>query len=287
MRRIKRGIKIEIERSVLRPILFTIPAWALIAFFTYMFFIEGHPFNLYDPYEALKISFIVATALIPSAAYEYRLEWGVRSAENEIPVMLSVIENSLRSGLSLPESLLESTNYVSYLKRDLTRVLNALTVGESIDTALNRVRRDTPLLSVTADYLRVLARGGEELFKTLRDFRESIEVMIGYSRKLREATRSFIATIYLVMLVYIVTTVIFLKTFIFPLSEEVSGTSILTAVDPYPLTALIIYGALVESVINGITTSYFTGSRYLSSIFHSLILLFISIAVYSTLLYTL
>ncbi len=285
MRRFK--IDTGIKTSDLRIILLTIPAWALIVYFMYLFFVEGRYFDLYDPYEALKISFIVAVALIPSAAYEYRLEWGVRSAENEIPVMLSVIENSLRSGLSLPESMLESTNYVSYLRKDLTRVLNALAVGESIDKALNHVRRDTPLLSITADYLKVLAKGGEELFRTLRDFRESIEIMVGYSRKLREATRSFIATIYLVMLVYIVTTVIFLKTFIFPLSEEVTGTSILTAVDPYPLTALIIYGALVESVINGIATSYFTGSRYLSSIFHSLILLFISIAVYSTLLYTL
>ncbi len=272
--------------SVLRKVLLSLPAASLATYLLYLTFYGRKGFSIYDPYQSIIISFIVAVSLIPSAALEYKLEWEVRSAEAEVPVLLSVIENNLRAGLTLPQALNEATEYLTYLKRDIVKLLNTLSVGEPLEAAMKHFRRDTPLLSVTADYIRVIAKGGEELYKTLREFRESVEVIVNYGRRLREATRSYLASIYLVLIVYLITTAVFLKTFIYPLSATKSASAMLTPVNPDALTSLIIYGALIEAVINGVATSYFTGSRHLSSLFHALILLFLSIGVYTALLFT-
>ncbi len=274
-----------IKRQDLRILLLTLPAWAVLLYILYLTFIARRAFNIYDPYEAINVSFIVALSLIPSAALEYKWEWETSRAENEIPIMLSALESGLRAGLSLPEALREAIKYTSNLRRDFIRMLNALATGESIDSAVRYLRRETPLLSITADYIRVLAKGGEELFRTLKDFRGSVEIIVNYTKKLREATRSFIATVYMVLIVYLITTAIFLQTFLFPLAKQSSKLTMLGHIDPMALTSLVIYGALIESILNGIATSYFTGSRYFASILHALVLLFLSIAVYTALLY--
>lgn len=282
----KRGINASVSRKDLRILLLTLPAWATVLYAIYLLIITKRGFSLYDPYEALGVSFVIAVSLIPSALFEYKWEWETSRAEAEIPLILSALESSLRAGLSLPEAFRESLKYSKYLRRDLVRMINALAAGESIDSAIRYLRRETPLLAITADYLRVLAKGGEELFRTLKDFRESVEVIVGYTGKLKEATRSFLATVYMVLIVYLITTAIFLQTFLYPLARESEKLTMLGRIDPLALTSLIIYGALIESILNGVTTSYFTGSRYLSSLFHALILLFLSIIVYTVLLYT-
>ncbi len=282
----RRKVKVSISRKDLRILLLTLPAWATVLYAIYLIIIVKRGFSLYDPYEALGVSFVIAVSLIPSALFEYKWEWETSRAEAEIPLILSALESSLRAGLSLPEALRESLKYSKYLRRDLVRMLNALAAGENIDSATRYLRRETPLLAITADYLKVLAKGGEELFRTLKDFRESVEVIVGYTGKLKEATRSFLATVYMVLIVYLITTAIFLQTFLYPLARESEKLTMLGRIDPLALTSLIIYGALIESILNGITTSYFTGSRYLSSLFHALILLFLSIMVYTVLLFT-
>jgi len=282
----RRGINASISRKDLRILLLTLPAWATVLYAVYLIIITKKGFSLYDPYEAIGVSFVIAVSLIPSALFEYKWEWETSRAEAEIPLILSALESGLRAGLSLPEAFRESLKYSKYLRRDLVRMLNALAAGESIDSAIKYLRRETPLLAITADYLKVLAKGGEELFRTLRDFRESVEVIVGYTGKLKEATRSFLATVYMVLIVYLITTAIFLQTFLYPLARESEKLTMLGRIDPLALTSLIIYGALIESILNGITTSYFTGSRYLSSLFHALILLFLSIMVYTILLFT-
>ncbi len=282
----RRGINASISRKDLRILLLTLPAWATVLYAVYLIIITKKGFSLYDPYEAIGVSFVVAVSLIPSALFEYKWEWETSRAEAEIPLILSALESGLRAGLSLPEAFRESLKYSKYLRRDLVRMLNALAAGESIDSAIRYLRRETPLLAITADYLKVLAKGGEELFRTLKDFRESVEVIVGYTGKLKEATRSFLATVYMVLIVYLITTAIFLQTFLYPLARESEKLTMLGRIDPLALTSLIIYGALIESILNGITTSYFTGSRYLSSLFHALVLLFLSIMVYTILLFT-
>ncbi len=282
----RRGINASISRKDLRILLLTLPAWATVLYAIYLIVITKKGFSLYDPYEAIGVSFVIAVSLIPSALFEYKWEWETSRAEAEIPLILSALESGLRAGLSLPEAFRESLKYSKYLGRDLVKMLNALAAGESIDSAIKYLRRETPLLAITADYLRVLAKGGEELFRTLKDFRESVEVIVGYTGKLKEATRSFLATVYMVLIVYLITTAIFLQTFLYPLARESEKLTMLGRIDPLALTSLIIYGALIESILNGITTSYFTGSRYLSSLFHALILLFLSIMVYTILLFT-
>ncbi len=278
-------MKVE-RRSLVRGLLLLSPAIALIGYTMYLDIDFKTLPNIYDPYEALVISFLIAISLTPSAIYEYKLEWEVRGAEAEVPVLLSVIENNLRAGLTLPQALEAATDYLSFLRRDIVKLLNTLSVGEPIEEGLKHFRRDTPLLAVTADYLRIIARGGEELYKTLKEFREAVEVIVNYGNRLREATRSYIGAIYMVMFVYLVTTAVFLKTFIYPLSTQATASNILNPVNAKALTSLIIYGALIESLINGFATSYFTGSRYLSSLFHALIILFPSVAVYAILLFT-
>ena len=282
----RRGINASISRKDLRILLLTLPAWATVLYAVYLVIITKKGFSLYNPYEALGVSFIIAVSLIPSALLEYKWEWETSRAEAEIPLILSALESGLRAGLSLPEALKESLKYSKYLRRDLVRMLNALAAGENIDSAVRYLSRETPLLAITADYLKVLAKGGEELFRTLKDFRESVEVIVGYTGKLKEATRSFLATVYMVLIVYLITTAVFLQTFLYPLARESEKLTMLGRINPLALTSLIIYGALIESILNGITTSYFTGSRYLSSLFHALILLFLSIMVYTVLLYT-
>jgi len=272
--------------NLIRVSFFAFPVLGIIVFFLILNLIEHKAFSIYDPYEALIISFFIGVTLIPSAIYEYKLEWDLRRSESEIPVLLSVIENNLRTGLTLPQALKASTDYLIFLKRDIIKLLNALSVGETIDSALKHFRKNTPLLSVTADYLKILSKGGEELYKTLRDFRETVEEIVNYSEKLRNATRSYTATLYLVMIVYLITTAVFLKTFIYPLAIQATKTSgMLATVDPKTITSLVIYGAVIESVINGVASSYFSGSKYLSSIFHAEILLFISILTYGMLLF--
>ncbi len=282
----RRGASINVSRKDLRVLLITLPAWATVLYAVYLVVIVKKGFSLYDPYEALSVSFVIAVSLIPSALLEYKWEWETSRAEAEIPLILSALESNLRAGLSLPEAFKESIKYSKYLRRDLVRMLNALAAGENIDSAVRYLSRETPLLAITADYLKVLAKGGEELFRTLKDFRESVEVIVGYTGKLKEATRSFLATVYMVLIVYLITTAVFLQTFLYPLARESEKLTMLGRINPLALTSLIIYGALVESILNGITTSYFTGSRYLSSLFHALVLLFISIIVYTVLLYT-
>jgi pilus assembly protein TadC len=274
------------KRSLIRQSLLLAPAVALVGYIMYLIVDLKTLPNIYDPYEALIISFLIAVALTPSAIYEYKLEWEVRGAEAEVPVLLSVVENNLRAGLTLPQALEATTDYLSFLRRDLVKLLNTLSVGEPVEEGLKHFRRDTPLLAVTADYLKIIARGGEELYKTLKEFREAVEIIVNYGNRLKEATRSYIGAIYMVMFVYLVTTAVFLKTFIYPLSAQAGVSAILTPIDPKALTSLIIYGALIESLINGFTISYFTGSKYFSSLFHALVLLFPSIAIYAVLLFT-
>ncbi len=276
---------IRVSRKDLRFLMLTLPLWGIILYIIYLNMVVRKGFSIYDPYEAITLSFVVAVTLIPASLLEYKWEWETSRAEYEIPVILSAIESGLRAGLSLPEALRESIKYARYLRKDFIRLLNALAAGENIDSAIKYLRKDTPLLSITADYLRVLAKGGEELFRTLRDFRESVEVIVNYTKKLREATRSFLTTVYMVLIVYLITTAIFLQTFLYPLSRQATRLTMLGHINAMALTSLIIYGALIESVLNGIATSYFTGSRYLSSLFHALVLLFISIIVYTVLLY--
>ena len=275
------------SRGLLRKVMLSIPLIIIIGYLLVLTYVRHIRFSIYNPYQTLIISFLIALSLIPSAVYEYKLEWDVRHSEAEIPVLLSVIESNLRIGLTLPQALKASTEYLTFIKKDVIKLLNAVWVGESIESSLKYFRRDTSLLSVTVDYLRILSRGGEELYGTLRDFRETVEDIVNYSDRLRNATRSYTAILYLVIVVYLITTAVFLKTFIYPLSVQTSKAGGLIAhVSPEPITSLIIYGALIESVINGFVSSYFTGSKYLSSIFHSEILLFMSIITYAALIFT-
>ena len=274
------------RKKLLRITFFSLPPLGITAYLLLLKLVIHESFSIYNPYQALVVSFSIGVTLIPSAIYEYKLEWEVRRSEAEVPVLLSVIENNLRTGLTLPQALKASTQYLVFIKKDIIRLLNALSVGETIDSALKYFRRDTPLLSVTADYLKILSRGGEELYKTLRDFRETVEEIVNYSGRLRNATRSYTATLYLVMIVYLITTAVFLKTFIYPLVTQTEKTpGLLAYVNYRSITSLIIYGALIESVINGIASSYFSGSKYLSSVFHAEILLFISVLTYAFLLF--
>ncbi len=280
--------RVRIEKEKLRCLLFSLPVACPIMYFIISALVFNRVVNLYDPREAVTIAYLVAVSMSPLAVFEYRWEWELSTMEVEVPEFLSALEGGIRSGLPLPQALAESLKYVKYLRKDLSRVINALWAGETVERAVKFMRRESPVLAILADYILVLARSGEQLYKTIRDFRESVSTVVNYMRKLRESTKSFLATLYLVMFVYLVTTAIFLTTFIYPLAAQSvqGGQALLTPVNPAALTTLIVYGALIEAVANGAAASYFMGSRYLAALIHSVIVLFISLALYTVLVYT-
>jgi len=280
--------KVRIGKKRLRYFLFSLPPVCLAAYFLTSVFLLHRTVDFYDPKEAVVISYLAAASISPLAIFEYRWEWELSAMEVEVPEFLSALEGGIRGGLPLPQALAGSLKYLKYLRRDMSKVVNAMWAGETVERAVGLMRRESPILSILADYVLVLARSGEQLYRTIRDFRESVNTVVNYMRKLRESTKSFLVTLYLVMFVYLVTTAIFLTTFIYPLAAQAAevGQALLTPVDPYVLTTLIVYGALIEAVANGATASYFMGSRYLAALIHSVIVLFISLALYTVLIYT-
>jgi hypothetical protein len=270
----------------LRATLFLLPILILIVYLGILYLVLGYADNvLFDPHQALVVSFFVALSLSPIAALEYKLEYDVIELESEIPIYLAALENAVRSGLSLPQALIESSKFTKRLGRDVGRIVSAMWAGVPISKALKASSYETPLLTVFKDFLKVLITSGEEIYKSIGDFRESTETIVGYMRKLRQGTKSYIVSIYMVLIVYVVTTAIFIHFFVQPLAEEAVETPILSFVDANAITALCIYGALMEAVINGVAVSYFTGSRYMSALIHTLFLLYPSLIIYTIILY--
>ncbi len=278
----------KVNKKRIRYILFLLPLIGVLSYVLFSVYILHKGVDMLDPKEAITLTYVISASLAPLAALEYKWEWELAAMESEVPEFLSALEGGIRGGLPLPQALVVSLKYVKYLRRDLSKVINALWAGETVEQAVKYMRRDSPILAILADYVLVLARSGEQLYKTIRDFRESINSVVNYMKKLRESTKSFLATLYLVMFVYLIATAVFLTTFIYPLAVQSteSGAALLTPVDPHILTTLIVYGALIEAVANGATASYFMGSRYLAALIHSVIVLFISLAIYTVLVYT-
>ncbi len=276
------------EKKVIRAINFSLPLIAFLILIVIHPKVFGRVFNFLDPKDSLLLSFVVALSLVPAAALEFKWEWELITLENEIPAFLSALEGNLRAGLPMPKAIQEASKYVKFLRSKLLTMVKAMYLGRTLEEAAEYLRGSkSSLLELMADYLAMLSRSGEEMFKTVREFREAVETIVSYSKRLRDATRSFLATLYLVMFVYLVSTVIFLATFIYPLSQQTltMGMPLIGKVNPDVMTSLVIYGMLVEAVTNGVVVSYFTGSRHISSLIHALVLLFISIAVYAVLVF--
>ncbi len=280
--------KVRVQRRKVRYVLFSLPLICVLAYVLASAYLLHRVIDPYDPREAINLTYVIAASLSPLAVFEYRWEWELSAMEAEVPEFLSALEGGIRGGLPLPQALAESLKYVKYLRKDLSKVVNALWAGETVEQAVKFMRKDSPILAILADYVLVLARSGEQLYKTIRDFRESVSSVVNYMKKLRESTKSFLATLYLIMFVYLITTAVFLTTFIYPLaSQAVQGErALLTPIDPSALTTLIVYGALIEAVANGAVASYFMGSRYLAALIHSVVVLFVSLALYTVLVYT-
>ncbi len=278
----------EKEKKIIRAINFSLPLIAFLILLVIHPKVFGTAFNFLDPKDSLLLSFVIALSLVPAAALEFKWEWELITLENEIPAFLSALEGNLRAGLPMPKAIQEASKYVKFLRSKLLTMVKAMYLGKTLEEATEYLRGSrSSLLELMADYLAMLSRSGEELFKTVREFREAVETIVSYSKRLRDATRSFLATLYLVMFVYLVSTVIFLATFIYPLSQQTStmGMPLIGKVNPDVMTSLVIYGMLVEAVTNGVVVSYFTGSRHISSLIHALVLLFVSIAVYAVLVF--
>ncbi len=284
-------IRVELssrDKKLVRYVSFSLPVISFMIFLALHEKIMGVPINFLDPKDALLISFITAVSLVPAAALEFKWEWELVTLENEIPAFLSALEGNLRAGLPMPRAIHEASKYVKFLRGRLLTMVKAMYLGSTLEEATKYLRGSkSNLLELMADYLSMLSRSGEEMYRTVREFREAVETIVSYSKRLRDATRSFLATLYLVMFVYLVSTVIFLATFIYPLSQQTTtvGMPLIGKVNPDVMTSLVIYGVLVEAVTNGVVVSYFTGSRHVSSLIHALILLFISIAVYAVLIF--
>ena len=278
--------KVRIRRKIIRIINLTLPLILTLTYIiAYHHMYSVYP-NLLNPIDTLYMAFIIALSLIPASIFEYRWEWELIVSEYEVPDFLSALEGNLRAGLPMPKAIRGASRYVKHLRGKLETVVKATYLGETLESSIRYLRGSSQLIELLADYLVVLSRSGEEIYRTIREFRESIELIVNYSRKIRNATRSFVATLYLVMFVYLVSTVVFLAAFIYPLSEKATpGVSLIGKVDPDVMTSLIIYGAVIEAITNGVVISYFTGSRYLSSLIHAVLLLFISIMIYAVLVF--
>jgi len=279
--------RVSIRKGILRKVNFSLPVIALAIFMIIYKHMYGIPPNLLDPVTTLYIAFTIALSLVPASIFEYKWEWELIVSEYEVPKFLSALEGNLRAGLPMPKAIHEASRFVRHLKKKLETMVKATYLGETLEDSIRYLRGSgSPLIELLADYLVVLSRSGEEIYKTVREFREAVEVIVNYSRKLRDATRSFLATLYLVMLVYLISTIIFLATFIYPLAEQqVGGLPLIGRVDPDIMTSLIIYGVVIEAVTNGVVVSYFTGSRYLASLIHAITLLFLSIMAYTVLVF--
>ena len=291
MRALSRKIKLKVPRvrikkRILRIINFTLPPIFMLVYIVIHNYIYGISPDPLNPVDTLYMSFVIALSLIPASIFEYRWEWELVISEYEVPDFLSALEGNLRAGLPMPRAIHEASRYVKHLRGKLETVVKATYLGETLESSIKYLRGGSQLIELLADYLVILSRSGEEIYRTIREFRESMELMVNYSRKIRDATRSFIATLYLVMFVYLVSTVVFLAAFIYPLSEKATpGVSLISRVNPDAMTSLVIYGALIEAITNGVVISYFTGSRYLSSLIHAVSLLFISILIYAMLVF--
>ncbi|RLG76741.1 MAG: hypothetical protein DRO12_03990 [Thermoprotei archaeon] len=237
-----------------------------------------------EPSNALVVSYIVAASLIPAAILEYRWDFEVTSAEEEIPAFISAVESGIRSGLPLTEALVEALKYTRYFRPHISRVIRAVFAGERLEDAVEIIEIRSPMLDLFKEFMRVLGRSGEETYRTISEFRDAVDTLVSYSKKLREGTKSFVATVYLVTVVYVVTTSIFLKTFIYPMAERVGAGGLLTPIDADAITSLVIYGALIESLANGLTASVLAGKKHLSYLLHSIALLMIALITYTIVL---
>lgn len=278
--------RIRIKRRILRIANFSLPAILTLAYTLLYFYVNRRYPRPLNPVDTLYLAFIIAASLVPASIFEYKWEWELKVTESEVPEFLSALEGNLRAGLSMPKAILEASRYIKYLRRRLETIVKATYLGETLESSIRYLRGGSHLIELLADYLIVLSRSGEEMYRTIKEFRDAIELIVNYSRKIRDATRSFIATLYLVMIVYLISTVIFLAAFIYPLSKQVTpGAPLISSVNPDVMTSLIIYGAIIEAIANGVIVSYFTGSKYVSSLIHAVSLLFISIIAYTILVF--
>lgn len=165
---------------------------------------------------AAAAAFVVADRLLPTlfavvaAAAALRGCWAyldrARRRRREafvaqLPEVARVISNATSAGLSLPAALdMAAAEVNDPARTELARLAQELALGQSIDGALNNLKRRMPSrdVAVLVATLVIQQRGGGDLVTALRDISETLESRKDLAREVRTIMAGSVYTSYLV-----------------------------------------------------------------------------------------
>ncbi|MGC8542590.1 MAG: type II secretion protein F [Vulcanisaeta sp.] len=221
--------------------------------------------------------------LIPSIP-RYKA-WKVNNEINmELPSVIRVIRDGLRSGLSISEAVNLAKNIG---KGSVWKILNTALIYQSsgettiynyIMNEASRLGNDN-LSSLAIIINTVLMRGAREV-EVLDMAYKSFESVISYMNEKNAQLRPYVALIYVVMIIYIILAAIiayFLLPQIMRLSEVPSGPGI-SSIELFPISiqlfaSLIGLSVIIQSLIAGAIIGRITYGKSSIGLLHSSILM--------------
>jgi flagellar protein FlaJ len=230
----------------------------------------------------LIIGIIVATGVY--GIYEFIRLRKVRKIDDRFPDFVRDLAESRRAGMTFTKAIMYSSrgNY-GVLTPEIQKIARQISWGSSVDNALNAFakRVNTKLIKRTISLIIEASRSGGNVADVLdAASKDAREIKLLESER-RASMLSYVAVIYVGMMVFLVIIVVLTKTFLPNMLTDpttaqqtpLPSTSTLTQPE---VGFLFLTSALIQSGLMGVVTGVFEEGNPISGVKHTFIMLLIT-----------
>ena len=266
--------------------LYIIPVFILVALS--FLFIGGRislPFfdgTLTISWDDFIIIGIVGTLITP--ALRYRLE-RIRktSIDDSLPILLSNIADSSRTGLTLTRAIqLSAEQDYGPLSTETNKLASQLSWRVPLDKALNSFadRCDTVLTRRASVLITEASIAGGDIQESIETISNHVRNLQDLDKKRRSELRLYTFMVYISFIVYLVTVFLLITQFFTTFSEINLAGWMMTPIPLEEVKQLLLWATIIEGFFGGLIAGKMSSGAMKYGITHSVILLTLSFIVF-------
>ena len=223
---------------------------------------------------SLLLSFIIA--LTPITIIVYFNSRYIKGVEKYIPVFLREIADSIRSGLSLVESLSAASlrgfgNLGAEMRKVMARVYLGMPLKDSIGKMVERL--PSVKLKRFASILVVAEESGGRVVSVIETAAKVFSILSAFEREKRSRVKPYILVVYVAQFLTIFIGFLLIEVFFKPLARMSGKTTFIKAVDVDIYQSLLFYLSFIEAVFGGIVAGKMSEGTVKAGLTHMLLLL--------------